>query len=365
MDCPPSRLRALETARECAALGARMATIAYLTGLSPHYILHHVYSEARPAPRGRPRCFEEFYFRANARLQAEASLLAAHYRRLRGEGFVAAAALVCAFRHLRSTAPAGVLLFDEGFFLVSRLDGIWATRDRSLDLVQCAHCQRPHLVALGSTARDRCPFCRADWTRRAAPSRPMRAAAAPVRERPPDLPVDGEIARGRLVRLLQDLGAGPRVTAVLCGEPRTARHRKPTTRRTVTEAGLSWPLRVERWSSVTPLAARVQYCVFAVGYRRLQRLGLPRPQAMGLAVARMRDACRALCPPVSFDRCFEVAAQLEGAWGVEDPALALGACATCGSHFLVGRRERGTPGCPFCALVRRHRALSRASAATA
>ena len=106
-----SRLRALETARHCASLGARQRTIAYITGLSAKYILRSVYTQEHPAPKGRPCYSDEFYFRAVTRVQAAASLLASRYRTLTGQDFLPPDALIAAFRHVRSTCPTTPLSF--------------------------------------------------------------------------------------------------------------------------------------------------------------------------------------------------------------------------------------------------------------
>jgi hypothetical protein len=290
-----------------------------------------------------------------ARVQAEASLLAAYYRRLRREGFLPSDALICAFRHLLATAPGCTLSLDEAFFLVCKLDGLWAVRERSLDLLRCVHCQRPRLVALGSSAPDTCRVCQTDWTPRAPPPRP-RHSATPVAAPVSAPAVESELARASLMRLLQDLGAGKRVKAVLFADPCTAKYRAPVHKRTVTAAFLGRPLRVDRWSNALSTPEQVRYSVFGATYLRLQRLGLERTQAMALAVGRTRDSCRAICPPAPFDRCFEVAALIEGAWGVAHAALVLTECTRCGSQFLASTTEQnGAPDCPFCALSRRHR----------
>jgi hypothetical protein len=365
MSIRQSRLRALETARQCATLGARRRTIAYITGLAPEYILRSVYTTGHPAPKGRPRYSDEFYFRAVTRVQAEASLLAARYRRLTGEGFLPADALIAAFRHLHSTCRATGVSFDEAFYLVANLDGIWASSARSLDLALCPVCDHQY-VAPRSAAHvhrtDGCPICRADWTSRAdAASRSVQRAASPHLIEA--LPVDKDIARAKLLGMLDALGAGPKVTAVLSDDPRVAMFRAPLHRRTVTTAVLARPLSLSQWSASTHVTDRVQYSVFARWYRRVHELGLPRAEALCFAVARMRTACGRLGKPVRFDRCFEVAALLDGAWGVDAPRLQLHGCVKCGSQHLLSPAEKRPTPCPFCALISRHRTLLHASPA--
>jgi flagellar transcriptional activator FlhC len=156
-------LRALETARQCVILGARLRTIAHITGLTPGYILRAVYCKRYPAPIGRPQYSEDFFFKTTRRLQAEACFLATHYRRLTSEGFLQADALIAAFRHHRATQPESTLGFDQAFFLISRLDGIWAATKSGLSFVECLNCRSPYLAPHGMPQRDSCPVCRTDW----------------------------------------------------------------------------------------------------------------------------------------------------------------------------------------------------------
>lgn len=360
MSVRPSRLRALETARQCASLGARQRTIAYLTGLAPAYILRSVYSKEHPAPKGRPSYCEEFYFRAVTRVQAAASLFASRYRTLTDEGFLPTDALIAAFRHLRSTCPSTPLSFDEAFFLIANLDGIWASSSRTLALTRCPACGRDYLVPESSAhthRADGCPVCRADWAGRAgshASAAPLAHAAEPVEL---TLPVDKDIARAKLLRMLEALAAGPKVAAVLSEDPRAAMFRAAPNRTSVTTAFLTRPLALHLWSVNTHVTDRVQFAVFALWYRHAQQLGVPRAEAMCAAVTKMRTACRGFGNLVKFDRCFEVAALLDGAWGIETPRLELRSCEKCGSQYLLSLNEVRPSPCPFCALVRRHRVL--------
>lgn len=360
MSVPPSRLRALETARHCATLGARQRTIAYITGLSPTYILRSVYSKDHPVPKGRPSYSEEFYFRAVTRVQAAASLLASRYRTLTSEGFLPADALIASFRHLRSTCPTTPLSFDEAFFLVANLDGIWASSTRSLALVLCPSCGH-HYLAPESSAHfhrpDGCPVCRVDWSAgELAPPAPTVSAHVPAPGA--DTPsVEKDIARARLHQRLDGLGASSKVASVLTEDPRVAMFRPNPNTASVTTASIPRPLSLVHWSANTHVTDRAQFAVFSMWYRQAHELGVPRAEALCAAFGRMRTACRHFGRPVKFDRCFEVAALLDGAWGVPTPRLQLVTCGKCSSHYLLSLEEARPTACPFCALVSRHRVL--------
>ena len=154
-------VRSLETARECALLGARKRTIAWITGLPPTFILRNVFDQENPAPCGRPPYTEDFVFRAPLRLQAAASAFAVKYHALTTDGFTPAHSLLAAFRHYRSFADAPAFCFDEAFYLVCNLDGIWASGARKLQLARCRRCGSKHLAPWGSTPSQGCPFCKA------------------------------------------------------------------------------------------------------------------------------------------------------------------------------------------------------------
>ncbi len=357
-------LRALETARQCAMLGAHHRTISFITSLTPGYIGRAVYCKQYPAPIGRPQYSEDFLFKTSRRLQAEASLLAAHYRRLTHDGFLPADALITAYRHHRTTHPSSELGFDQAFFMVSRLDGIWAADKSVLSFVECRNCRSAYLAAHGMAKRDNCPVCRTDWqapSRRRSASKPSRPAPAPPvstrhdQDEPWQLELD--IAHVRLVRRLEQLGAGHRVCAVLAGEHWTNLYRASRGRPTVTCAHLSRPMPLDHWSAKTEVTHRVQYAIFAAHFRRLVQLDLTPVEAICTAIEEMRKACHGYPKPATFDRCFEVAALLNGLWGVPTRQFELAQCPQCDAHHLVSKLETRPMGCPFCMLIRRHRVL--------
>ncbi len=164
---PPLRvdrqLRALQLAKDCAALGARVRTIGHLTGLPPRELLRLLFPDRENVPRGRPPDSPEWYHGANLLYRAEASIVVALYRRLRDGGFAAAEALVAAYRHYGGVCePPQRISFDRAFDLAAHTDGLWLTSVQSFSLVACPTCHSEYLAAYGSAPRsnDECPFCK-------------------------------------------------------------------------------------------------------------------------------------------------------------------------------------------------------------
>lgn len=164
---PPLRvdrqLRALQLAKDCAALGARVRTIGHLTGLPPRELLRLLFPDRENVPRGRPPDSPEWYHGANLLYRAEASIVVSLYRRLRDGGFAAAEALVAAYRHYGSICePPQRISFDRAFDLAAHTDGLWLTSVQSFSLVACPSCHSEYLAAYGSAPRsnDECPFCK-------------------------------------------------------------------------------------------------------------------------------------------------------------------------------------------------------------
>ena len=157
------QLRALQLAKDCAALGARVRTIGHLTGLPPRELLRLLFPDRENVPRGRPPDSPEWYHGANLLYRAEASIVVALYRRLRDGGFAAAEALVAAYRHYGSICESPQRIsFDRAFDLAAHTDGLWLTSVQSFSLVACPTCHSGYLAAYGSAPRsnDECPFCK-------------------------------------------------------------------------------------------------------------------------------------------------------------------------------------------------------------
>lgn len=157
------RMRALELARDCAALGARIRTIHYLTGLRPRELLHLLFSDTEPPPRGRAPDTREWYHNANLLYQTEAAVIIANFKRLRGMGFAAAEALISAYRYYQSVYRSpNRISFDRAFDLAAHTEGRWIAKSPSFHVLTCPRCGSEYLDAIGAeVASDRqCPFCR-------------------------------------------------------------------------------------------------------------------------------------------------------------------------------------------------------------
>lgn len=344
-------VRSLETARECALLGARKRTIAWITGLPPTFILRNVFDQDNPAPCGRPPYTEDFVFRAPLRLQAAASAFAVKYHALTADGFTPATSLIVAFRHYRSFVDAPAFCFDEAFYLVCNLDGIWACGTRKLQLVPCRRCGSNHLAPWGSTPSQGCPFCKAAPGSEATQGHGTAIAARrPTSAGCVSHAFLAHVGALKTRRSLEGLGAHARVIDALMATmdelPQELRPNLPTSL-----VRIGKPLSLTRWGAALRTVTRIQYSVAATTYRRLTASGFSPHEAAVGAYRHARTRFQG-DTPLSFDRCFEVLSLLDGRWGVRGPELNLIACNRCHSHHLVSRRDRAAPVCPFCLLIR-------------
>lgn len=343
-------LRSLETARECAVLGARKRTIAWITGLPPTFILRNVFDQDNPAPCGRPPYTEDFVFRASLKLQAAASAFAVKYEALAADGFAPAHSLIAAFRHYRSFADAPALCFDEAFYLVCNLSGIWACAARKLQITGCRSCGSKHLAPFGSTPPDECPFCKVLLGPEAQSHGIATAARRPTNSGCVSKAFLAHVGALKTRRSLEALGAHARVIDALMSTMEDL----PPDLRPVLPADLvriGKPLSLRRWGAALRTVPKIQYSVAATTYRRLTASGFRPHEAVVGAYRHARSRFQG-DTPLSFDRCFEVLSLLEGLWGVQVAELDLIACGRCQSHHLVSRRDRAAPACPFCLLIR-------------
>lgn len=156
-------LRAVQLAKQLAALGARLKTIHLVTGISPSQAQRLFFTDARTIPRGRAPNSAEWYHGANLILRTDACLIGAKYRQLRSQGLSAGEALVLSYRAYQAvTAPPYRISLDRAFNLVSYIDGIWLARAPALAVLTCPNCGCEFLAAVGSVAHqgDPCPFCK-------------------------------------------------------------------------------------------------------------------------------------------------------------------------------------------------------------
>lgn len=353
-----TRIRSLETARECVRLGARQRTIAWVTGLPTSFIFHKVFDARHRAPRGRPPYSEEFIFRAPLRVQAEASAFASKYRLLTTEGLMQSRALITAFKHYRSSVPTPSVSFDEAFFLVSSLDGIWAATAPTLDLGRCRRCGCMQILPRGGASRDGCPFCKVPhsdgntgMSRRHAPPGPAHAADKGDETAGLSDALEQRIRALRLERSLESLGAHPRIVATMTGDS-VAPERTACAAAHVAPIRFGRPINLTRWGTAISTLQRVQFSLLATVYRRLRAADFGPEDALTAAFGHVSS----LFPggsSLSFDRCFELVALFDARWGVSDVEFDLLECPKCHSRYLASRRDRAPPHCPFCALARR------------
>lgn len=156
-------LRAIQLARQLAALGARLKTIHLITGIPPRQAQTLFFPDARSIPRGRAPDSAEWYYGANLILRIDACLVGVRYRQLRRQGIAAGEALVLAYRAYQAvTLPPYRISLDRAFNLVCHIDGIWLARAPALSVLACPNCGCEFLAAFGSVAHagQACPFCR-------------------------------------------------------------------------------------------------------------------------------------------------------------------------------------------------------------
>ena len=156
-------LRAMQLAKQLAALGARLKTIHLITGIPPRQVQSLFFPDSRSIPRGRAPDSAEWYHGANLILRTDACLIGARYRQLRSQGLAAGEALVFAYRaYQTATVPPYRISLDRAFNLVSYIDGIWLASDPALSVLTCLKCGCEFIAAIGTVARpgEPCPFCK-------------------------------------------------------------------------------------------------------------------------------------------------------------------------------------------------------------
>lgn len=339
-------LSALQTARECVALGACARTIELMTGLPATFILRFVFDKEIGARRGRPPYSDEFLARAPLRLQAAASAFAARYERLRDGRFAPAESLITAFKHYLSFPNAPTLLFDEAFYLCCGLDAIWACRSRALQLADCRRCGSRHLQPYGSGATASCAFCNSRRCDEAGDARhggrreTLRSAAG----------LDMRLTALKLRRSLKDLGASDRIVDVLMsGMADIDPSLRPPPPTQLVYWGL--PLPLQRWGSYLNTVRRIQYSLVASQYGALRDAGFTLEESVIATFQHLEPKFRN-DSPLTLDRCVEVVSLATACWGVQVAELERRRCEACAADYLVSRRDTSPQPCPFCLLMR-------------
>ena len=156
-------IRALALAKECVALGARIRTVGYVTGLPHGQLTHLFFSDCTLAQRGRAPDSPEWYHSANLLNRTEASIFLSIYRRIRDIGFGPTEALVSGYRHYLTVCRSHPRInFDRAFDLASHMDGLWTVRTPSFSLVTCPVCASQYATSVSAhpTTNHECPFCK-------------------------------------------------------------------------------------------------------------------------------------------------------------------------------------------------------------
>ena len=176
-----THIRALQIAKECVALGARIRTVSRITGLELPLLKSFFYQDNSSTPG---RCLEssDWYHRGNLMERAEASIFAVIFDTL----FVdhrcnPADALLSAYRlYLERCTMEPLIRFEHAFNLACGLHEIWGSETPQLMLHSCRRCRSRYLVAIGDKPDDQfgCVFCK--LLRRYPSDTHMRAHFAPL-----------------------------------------------------------------------------------------------------------------------------------------------------------------------------------------
>lgn len=156
-------IRALGLAKECAALGARIRTMEYVTGLTRGQLGRLFFADRKSAPRGRPPDSPDWYHSANLLNRTEASIFVSTYRRIRELGFGPAEALVSGYKHYLAVCRVHPRIsFDRAFDLASHMDGLWIVRVPNFSLLTCPVCASQYVTSVSAhpVTNHECPFCK-------------------------------------------------------------------------------------------------------------------------------------------------------------------------------------------------------------
>ena len=156
-------IQALQLAKSCVELAARMKTVTYLTGWSGSLLREYFYND-RAATGGRWPSSQDWYHMATLVQRAEASLIATIFQFLRTQHACSARkAMVCGYTMYRERWNGrSSISFDRAFELIASVEGIWTHHSSQLALHTCPRCRCRYLIALGDTSADQtgCVFCK-------------------------------------------------------------------------------------------------------------------------------------------------------------------------------------------------------------
>jgi len=107
------------------------------------------------------------------------------------------------------------------------------------------------------------------------------------------------------------------------------------------------------WDLSRSVVVEVQAAMFYACFRAIRQLGYPAADAL---VTGFKHYLRHFGhdPRLTFDRAFELVAQIEGCWTARAPSLMTVVCHHCKSRYLIPRAAEpvGSGECPFCRLAR-------------
>jgi hypothetical protein len=156
-------LHALHIGLSAARLGARVSSIATMTGLSTNKIKQSIFAVGlgRSAPNGSKLLAASTLHKSNLFFRFESSVLATQFERACQLGLQASEGFVAAYRRYCECIPKPIITFDQGLELV-RAAGIAWNPDRALlQLAPCSACQARYLALPGAIPKveGSCPFC--------------------------------------------------------------------------------------------------------------------------------------------------------------------------------------------------------------
>lgn len=154
---------ALQLARECIELGARMSTVELISGIGQGQLKRLFFAHGEMPPCGRrPNAPDWLFERAKVEGAAEASLVAVIFEELHHAGTTYTCALVAAYRLYRARCVSTPLVsFDRAFDVICCLYGLWTSRTVELQLHRCSACGSRYLGSMNSSSvkAAKCPFC--------------------------------------------------------------------------------------------------------------------------------------------------------------------------------------------------------------
>jgi len=176
-----THIRALQIAKECVALGARIRTVSRITGLEQPLLKSFFYQDNSSTP-GRRLESSDWYHRGNLMERAEASTFAVIFDTLLVHHRCNPVdALLGAYRlYLERCTMEPLIPFEHAFNIASELHAMWGSGPPQLMLHSCRRCRSRYLVAIGHKVTDRfgCIFCK--LLRRYSSDSHIRVHFAPV-----------------------------------------------------------------------------------------------------------------------------------------------------------------------------------------